>query len=152
MSCAGKGYGKNTKSDDYLTSQFYSYISTKLSKPKSTVNCKKYIGFYPSFIPVLNSLSVTSSVYQTYSLVYINGSNFLPNGTTFVKFGNLGIIPVTFYSSFNLSFVIPISATVGNYNVQVVNLYNGNFSPSINQSYPGNLNFSNSITYTITSS
>ena len=102
------------------------------------------------FSPTLESLSVTSSAERAYSNVYVSGSNFLPNGTTVIKFGNWGYYPVTFYSSFNISFVVPESVPPGNYNVQVVNIYNGNFSPSVNQTYPGNLNFSNSITYTIT--
>lgn len=149
MSCAGKGYGTNPRSDAYLYSQFYSSIVTNSVTPKSTRNCRKYKGEYPSFTPVLYSLSTTSSSSGSYSLVYVNGSNFLPNGTTFIKFGNYDL-PVTYYSSFNLSFVIPLNAIVGSYEVQVVNVYNGNFSPGINQSYPGNINLSNSITYTIT--
>lgn len=150
MSCAGKGYGTNPQSNDYLNAQFYSSIVSTSVRPKTTRNCRGYNGIYPSFTPVLNGLSVTSSSAGGYSLVYVNGSNFLPNGTTFVKFGNFGYLPVTYYSSFQLSFVVPLNAVAGNYNVQVVNLYNGNFSPEVNQSYPGNLNFSNSITYTIT--
>ena len=150
MSCAGKGYGTNPQSDNYLYAQFFSSFVTTSVTPKSTKKCRRYNAFYPSFTPVLGSLSITSSVEKAYSLVYITGSNFLPNGTTFIKFGNFGYYPVTFYSSFNLSFVVPQDAPPGNYNIQVVNLYNGNFSPPINQTYPGNLNFSNSINYIIT--
>ena len=150
MSCAGKGYGTNPQSNDYLNAQFYSSIVTTSVTSRTTRKCRGYNGFYPSFTPTLGNLSVTSSAEKAYSLVHITGSNFLPNGSTFVKFGGWGYYPVTFYSSFNLSFVVPQSAPPGNYNLQVVNLYNGNFSPSINQTYAGNLNFSNSITYTIT--
>jgi hypothetical protein len=149
MSCAGKGYGTKPHSNDYLIAQFSTSIVTRSVTPKTTRNCRKYKEVYPSFIPVIYTLSVTSSSAGSYSLVNVNGSNFLPNGTTFVKFGNYGYLPVTYYSSFNLSFVVPLNVVAGNYNVQVVNLYNGNFSPQVNQSYPGNLNFSNSITYTI---
>jgi hypothetical protein len=150
MSCAGKGYGTNPQSDAYLNAQFFSSIVTTSVTPKTSRKCRRFNGFYPSFTPILNSLSVTSSPEGAYSNVYINGSNFLPNGITFIKFGTWGYYPVTYYSSFNLSFVVPESTPPGNYNVQVVNLYNGNFSPPVNQSYSGNLNFSNSITYTIT--
>ena len=147
MSCAGKGYGTNPKSDSYLYSQFF---SSKSVTPQSTRNCRKFKTSSPSFTPILSSLSTTTSPSGGYSLVYINGSNFLPNGTTFIQFGGLGYLPVTYYSSFNLSFVVPLNAVAGNYPVKVVNLYNGNFSPAVNESYPGNLNFSNSINYTIT--
>jgi len=148
MSCAGKGYGRNPQSNDYLSSQFSSIVVDAVT-PKTTRNCRKYKDVYPSFTPILNQLSTTSSSVGDYSLVYVNGSNFLPNGTTFIKFGNYGYIPVIYYSSFNLSFVVPLNAISGSYNVQIVNLYNGNFSPQVNQSCPGNLNFSNSITYKI---
>jgi len=156
MSCAGKGYGTNPQSDEYLTAQFISSYglynnNTKYNKTKSSRVCRQLNnGFYPSFTPELTSLSVTTSAVGAYSLVYVNGSNFLPNGTTFVQFGSLGYLPVTYYSSFYLSFVVPLNADAGNYHIKVVNLYNGNFSPPINQSYAGNLNFSEPITYTIT--
>ena len=150
MSCAGKGYGTNPQSNEYLNAQFYTSIVTTSVTPKTTRKCRQSNGFYPSFTPRLESLSVTSSAERAYSNVYITGSNFLPNGITFIKFGGWSYCPVTFYSSFNLSFVVPESAPPGNYNVQVVSIYNGNFSPPVNQSYAGNLNFSNSITYTIT--
>jgi len=150
MSCAGKGYGTNPRSDAYLYSQFSSSIVTNSVTPKSARNCRKFKIGYPSFTPILYNLSTISSLSGGYSLVYVNGTNFLPNGTTFIKFGNYGYLPITYYSSFNLSFVVPLNAIVGNYQVQVINVYNGNFSPEINQSYPGNINLSNSITYTIT--
>jgi len=112
----------------------------------------KYRGFYPSFTPVINFLSKTTSVASTYAEVQINGSNFLPpsNATIYVNFGSFTNLPITFYSSFNISFVVPLNAVPGSYNVTVVNVYNSNFSPQINQTNPGNLNYSNSITYTIT--
>lgn len=147
MSCARKGYGKNRQSNYYLNAQFFSSI---INIKKSTRNCRKIIkGFYPSFTPSLSSLSVTSSATGAYSNVNVTGANFLPYGTTFIKFGNFGYISALYNSSFNLSFVVPLNASPGNYNVQIVNLYNGNFSPPINQSYAGNLNYSNAITYTI---
>ena len=152
MSCAGKGYGTNPSSDDYLYSQFSSYSNnaTNSVRPKTSRNCRKSKSSYPSFTPILSSLSTTSSPLGGYSLVYVNGYNFLPNGTTFIKFGNYGYLPAIYYSSSNLSFVVPSNAAVGNYQVQVANRYDNNFSPQINQSYPGNINLSNSITYTIT--
>lgn len=154
MSCAGKGYGINYQSNDYLTAQFYSsglITTNRANKPKSTRNCRQINkGFYPSFTPKLSSLSVTTSPAGAYSLVYAIGSNFLPNGTTFVQFGNYGYLPATYYSSFNLSFVVPLEAEIRSYPIKIINLYNGNFSSPVNQSYHGILNFSNSIIYTVT--
>jgi len=151
MSCAGKGYGTNPKSDYYLYSQFYSSIVPNGVTPQSTRNCRKFKATYPSFKPILSGLSTTTSSSGGYSIVYISGSNFLPNGTTLVKFGNYGYISAIYYSSFNISFIVPLNAIAGNYSIQVANIYNGNFSPEVNQSYPGNINLSsNSITFTIT--
>ena len=115
-------------------------------------NCRKYKSVYPSFAPTINSLSVTSSAAGTYSNVMINGSNFLPPcyGTTYVNFGSFKNLPITFYTTTSISFVVPLNAIAGTYIVKVVNVYNGNFSPTVNQSYAGNPNFSNSQTYTIT--
>lgn len=155
MSCAGKGYGTNPQSNNYLIAQFYSYTSgiTGPLYKNSTRSCRKTINSsYPSFNPSLYNLSETTSVTGVYSIVYVNGSNFLPNGSTFIQFGNLGYLPVTYYSSFNLSFSVPLNATPGSYPVRAINLYNGNFSPPVNQSYPGIPNYSNPITYTITTS
>lgn len=141
MSCA-----KNTNiqvNDDELNKYI---LDNFIEKP----TCRKK-SFYPSFTPNIISLSVTSSNSGIYSLVYINGSNFLPpsNGTTYVNFGPYKKLSMTFYSSFNISFVVPLNAIPNSYNVQVVNVYNDNFSTPVNQSYPGIQNYSNSITYTI---
>ena len=127
------------------------YISNYLLNNTKTNNCRKYKGFYPSFTPTINSLSVTKSDAGKYSNVMINGSNFLPPcyGSTYVNFGIYKNLPITFYSTANASFIVPLNAIPGSYNVQVVNVYNGNFSPSVNQSYPGNPNFSNAIIYTL---
>lgn len=149
MSCAGKGYGTNPQSNGYLYSQFYSSFVPISLTPTSTRSCRKVVNSYPSFNPVINGLSVTSSQAGTYSLVYVSGTNFLPNAT-FIQFGNYGYLPITYYGSFNISFVVPLNATPGNYPVRAVNIYNGNYSRPINQSYPGNLNFSNSSNYNIT--
>jgi hypothetical protein len=143
MSCpnGGSGSGISEESLDLINSI---HNRNRIQK----INCTR--SFLPSFTPNLSTLSSTTSPSGAYSLVFVDGSNFLPNGTTSIQFGSLGYLPVTYYSSGTLSFVVPLNAVAGNYPVKVVNLYNGNFSPQVNQSYPGNPNFSNSITYTIT--
>jgi uncharacterized protein (TIGR03437 family) len=92
-------------------------------------------------------LSTTKTISGQYSLVYISGVNFL--GTTYVNFGSYTNIPITYYSSNNISFVVPLNALAGTYNVTVVNIYNGNFSPPVKYTYSGILNYSNIITYEI---
>lgn len=114
--------------------------------------CRRYKASYPPFTPTINSLSVNSSAVGIYSLVYIYGTNFLPPcyGTTYVNFGPYKQLPITFYSTSSISFVVPLYAIVGTYNVIVVNIYNSNFSPAINQTYTGNENYSNTSLYTLT--
>ena len=114
------------------------------------ITCRLYKSLLPSFTPVISNLSVISSIAGQYSLVYINGNNFFPNGTTYVNFGPYKNIPIVYYGSFNISFVVPLNAPAGNYNVVVVNLYNGQFSSPVKYSYSGNLNYSTSVTYTLT--
>ncbi len=146
MSCAGKGYGTNPSSNDYLYAQF----GPTFIRQNARV-CRKYThGLLPSFAPIVYHLSTTTSKSGAYAYIYIKGANFLPNGSTLVKFGNLGIVSSVFYTSSFLGFTVPLNATIGEYSVQVVNIYNGNFSPQVNQSYPGIPNYSNSVSYTIT--
>jgi hypothetical protein len=118
---------------------------------KRISKCKGKKSVYPSFTPIINSLSVTSNAVGMYTVIYISGSNFLPpcNGNTYVNFGSYTNLPITFYSSFSISFIVPLNAPVGIYNITVVNIYNDNFSLPVNQSYPGIPNYSNSISYVI---
>ena len=92
------------------------YVNSVLNA-KNRTNCRKYKSVYPSFTPTINSLSVSSSIHGTYSNVMINGSNFLPPcyGTTYVNFGPFNQfsgpykhLPITFYSTSAISFVVPL--------------------------------------------
>jgi hypothetical protein len=152
MACAGNPAITNYNSDNIYTKPQYSQNLKQYDKKYTESPCRKITSMYPSFTPTINNLSITSSKKGIYTIVYINGTNFLPPvyGTTFLNFGNeYKNIPILFYTTSQISFVIPLNATIGNYNVVVVNVYNCNFSPQINSSNTGNLNYSNSITYTI---
>jgi hypothetical protein len=112
--------------------------------------CKLSQGFLPSFTPEIYNISKNTSVAGTYSVVFIVGKNFLPNGTTYVNFGNnYQNISVSYFSSYNISFVVPTNAIIGSYDIVVVNNYNSNFSSNTNNFYNSNLNYSNSETYTL---
>jgi hypothetical protein len=140
-----------TRHNNYQNANGTQPITNRAILRRASQSCKRNKTSYPNFAPVIYNLSVLSSCPGAYSLVNIDGANFLPPsyGTTYVNFGQYTNLPITFYSSFNISFVVPLTAPPGNYAVTVVNVYNGNFSPAINQTYPGNLVYSNSITYTI---
>jgi hypothetical protein len=112
--------------------------------------CKLSQGFLPSFTPEIYSISKITSAAGAYSVVFIIGKNFLPNGTTYVNFGTYQNISVSYFSSNNISFVVPINAIIGPYDIIVVNNYSSNFSANINNFYNNNLNYSNSETYTLT--
>lgn len=104
-------------------------------------NTCKYQKIYPNTSPIIYNLSQYSSQSGNYTIVYIHGLNFLFNSTT-VTFGTITNIPVTFYSSNDISFVIPINSLPGSYSVQVV---------TIPSTIPTVLLSSNIETYTITS-
>jgi len=146
MSCNGKGYGTKVRSDDYLNSQFFS-INGGFSLTNLQTRCVKK-SFYPSFKPIISGLSNNSAEAGTYNELYITGFNFLPNGTTYLMFGNIKC-DISYSGSNNISFIIPFDADVGVYNVIVVNIYNDNFSPAIRQTRPGQLIYSNIVKFTL---
>ena len=53
--------------------------------------------------------------------IYIRGINFNTNDITSITFGPYNNVPITFYSSTSISFIIPMNAKPGSYNIQVVN-------------------------------
>jgi len=125
--------------------EYENYVNYIIQNQKNNNGLKNIL---PSFTPIITYLSQTTSSFGEYANIYVNGSNFLPNGTTVIKFGNY-YLPIIYYSSFNLSFVVPANANIGNYKVSAVNIYNGNFSPPVKYTYPSNINISNSIPYSI---
>ena len=150
MSCASSNLS-NQDPNYYQTVNGYA-VPSSIPYDRNTPNgCRKYKGGYPPFAPTVGSLSVTSSGAGTYSLVYITGTNFLPPcyGNTYVNFGQFKQLPITFYSTSSISFVVPLGALAGIYKVVVVNIYNSNFSPAVNQTYSGNPNFSNPLAYQV---
>ena len=110
-------------------------------KVPSALKCRKYQYNYPDVSPYINQIYPISSLLEAYTVVSIYGNNFSldgPNGYSTVTFGNVKNIPVTFLSSMNLSFVVPVTdVTAGINNVQVVN-----------NIYPTSL-YSNVVTYTL---
>lgn len=114
----------------------------------SILSCSKKKYGYPSFTPYIY-LSTDTSVSGTYTKVNINGYNFQPNNKTYVLFGTL-VCSVLFYSSSNISFVVPRNVSPGIYVVKAVNIYNNNFNPHINNTgSDGNYVYSNEITFTV---
>jgi hypothetical protein len=104
-------------------------MSLKIKIP-SSVKGRKYKYNYPNTSPVIYSLSPSESLLTNYTVCYVNGLNFSKSNTTgnsTITFGDIKNIPVTFYSSLNISFVIPNNLVAGTYKVQVVN---NNFFPS----------------------
>jgi hypothetical protein len=108
-------------------------MSSSDSKIASAVKCRKFEYKYPDTSPVIYSLSVTSSVLGEYTVCYINGLNFSKSTTTgnsTVTFGDIANIPVIFYSSLNLSFVVPNSINLVAGTTYLVQVVNNNYFPS----------------------
>jgi hypothetical protein len=149
------GYNSNVSNNITITNNNRAQYNNNLTQNNpffKQSKCRKITSKYPSFTPVIFTLSMTSSAKKTYTVVYINGANFLPSciGTTYVNFGQYKQLPIIYFSNSYISFVVPFNIKVGKYSVVVVNVYNGNFSPQINISYAGDLNYSNTVNYTIT--
>lgn len=94
--------------------------------PESGRKCRKYNAknSYPDLTPRIDYFFPDSSTAGVYTNVYLTGinfSNFSVTGYSTINFGSYKKIPVSYLSSFNISFVVPIDAPPGIYNVQVVN-------------------------------
>jgi hypothetical protein len=155
-SCPGNKTATNEDASSLLNRPQYSQNLTKSStKYLAKLPCRNTKGFYPSYVPAIFNLSVSTSIHGKYTLVYITGGNFQPpcSGITYVNFTNASSsyknLPIIFFSTTYLSFVIPIDAAIGNYSIVVVNVYNGNFSPNVYNVYPGILDYSNAVNYTL---
>ena len=106
----------------------------------SSALCKKYKNTFPNFTPEIFYLSIYSSLSGVYTQVNIHGNNFSLGsniGYSVVNFGTYINLPVTFYGSTSISFIIPTNAPPGTYTIQVVNLL-----------YPTSL-YSNIVDYTL---
>lgn len=80
---------------------------------------------YPNLSPTIYSLSSYTLSYSVISSkptkLSIHGTNFTNNGNTTVNFGQYTNLSITFYTSTNITFLIPMNAQAGNYNIQVAN-------------------------------
>jgi len=114
--------------------------------------CNPSNSSYPNFAPSIYNLNVETSVAGAYTVVHILGDNFFPPayGNTYVNFGSFTNIPIIFYNTFNISFVVPQGAGNNLYNVVVVNVYNNNFGSTINYRASGSNVYSNTVLYSIT--
>lgn len=77
---------------------------------------------FPDLSPYIYSFSVYSSKPNEYTVVEVKGLNFFINNTQ-ILFGER-ILPVSFYGSTALSFVVPSDLPSGMYNVKAVNITN----------------------------
>lgn len=101
----------------------------------------------PSANPVIHSLSVYQSVAGTYCNVLVTGRNFFYGNNTYIQFGNIRVSAV-FYSSFQVSFLVPLQYGAGTYSVNAVNVANVNNRIS-GMGNPGTLNSSNTVSFTL---
>ena len=122
--------------------------STLTTSPIVKRIIKQSKGFLPNITPVIYGLSTYTSNISEYTVIYISGTNFFPFGTTNVTFGPFTNIPVTYYSSYNISFSLPQSTrsilALGTYSVQVTSVNNKT------NLFPSTL-YSNKVLYKLTS-
>ena len=104
-----------------FTSEFNTGLRNRCTPKKSLI---------PSIIPIIFNLSTNTSKAGEYQVVYITGENFRYNNTQ-VKFGNIANIVITYNSSFNISFIVPVNLLPGTYNVYVTTINKINVIPNI---------------------
>lgn len=89
------------------------------------LKCAKLQKQLPNITPFILLITPEDSNLGDYVVANIVGYNFSLGSTigySTVTFGNITNIPITFFSSTNISFVVPvINLTSGIYKVQVVN-------------------------------
>lgn len=104
--------------------------------PVKRCDVVKRLNKYPSFVPHLYSASITFAAQNEYCVVSLFGDRFFPDGTTFVQIcddkGNIvcNNVSIVFITTQTVSFVFPTWLPAGVYSVQVINVYNSNFSPA----------------------
>jgi hypothetical protein len=108
----------------------------------SSLSCRVASNVAPDIKPVINNLSSVSSKQGVYTVVHLYGNNFANKnskiGTSVVNFGTTHTnLPISFYSSQEISFVVPTRVKKGTYEINVRNLH-----------FPYYLT-SNSVTFTI---
>jgi hypothetical protein len=105
-----------------------------------TNRCRIPTSVYPDITPVIYDLSSYASFSGQYTVVHIHGNHFSqygPMGYSVVNFGKDKNIPVSFYNSQEISFVVPINSVPDIYSVTVANI-----------NFPSTL-YSNSMPYII---
>ena len=129
------------KNKKYLLKENKNKMSNKIPFT-SSLSCRTASNVFPDIKPVINNLSPTSSKQGVYTVVYLHGNNYGDKnskiGTSVVNFGSTYTnLPISFYSSQEISFVVPSKAAKGTYEITVSNLH-----------FPYYLT-SNSVTFTI---
>lgn len=84
--------------------------------------CRK-VNSFPDTTPIINNMSTYITKASAYTIVHIIGENFSLDGSTgysVVLFGEMEI-PVIFYNSQHISFVVPLNKKNGEYTIKVVN-------------------------------
>ena len=92
--------------------------------------CIQKKGLRPSIVPIISSLSTNTSKAGVYQVVNITGENFRYNNTQ-VKFGDITNIVITYNSSFNISFTVPINLAPGTYAIYVTTINKLNVIPNV---------------------
>jgi hypothetical protein len=93
-----------------------------MSNINKNILCLRFSNKSPDFTPLIYLLSTNQSAFNTYTVVNVQGYNFFP-GNTVIFFGET-ILPVSYYGSTGLSFVVPMLTPRGTYEVRAANVTN----------------------------
>lgn len=112
--------------------------------------CRKFLGFVPSFEPIVRDVSPVNVRMNTYQTVNIVGNNFLPYDVTYVELQNQADLSQKikvlcgYGGSKNLFFIVPreVASKPGTYFLRVVTVLDGQLSLGVANTYPPQLVYS----------
>ena len=121
------------------------------NNPSNGLNtCRRSKKKIPNLYPYISSLSQYSSPFNFTIKIYVYGENFLPNGLTSVKFGNIQNINVSYINPNTLYFELNNFIFPGVYNVAAQNNINFNAKNTTANTTNGLSLQSNNVEYRIT--
>jgi hypothetical protein len=120
------------------------------NNPSNSRNtCRRSKKIIPNLYPYISSLSQYSSPFNFTIKIYVYGENFLPNGLTTMKFGNIQNINVSYINPNTLYFELNNFIFPGVYNIAAQNNINFNAKNTTANTKNGLSLQSNNVEYRI---
>ena len=127
----------------------FSFLTNAIINTNKNNSCSKYQKKPINYKPTIIYITPDVVVNNVYTEVYVYGYNFFNADSTYITLNNSISIPVSFYSSRLITFIVPQNLEIITYDLNVVN--NISYSPINVSSMPqSQLAISNSVNFTVT--